>query len=237
MTQLTVVIPAHNEAENLPALVNEAHHALNGLADYEILVVDDHSPDATPQALAHLAAENPRLRFVRHARQGGQSSGVVTGVRHARGEWIATIDGDGQNDPADIARLWRELQARTDKNNIVLAGWRSKRRDSGLRIVSSRIANKVRSSLLKDATPDTGCGLKMFRREDFLKLPPFNHMHRFLPALFQREGKQVISVPVNHRPRLRGASHYGVWNRLWVGIVDLVGVMWLIRRPVKNEVE
>lgn len=237
MVELSVVIPAHNEADNLPALIGEIHAALAGVADYEIMVVDDHSSDSTPDALKRLAAENSRLRFVRHARQSGQSSGVVTGVRHARGEWVATLDGDGQNDPADIPTLWRSLQQRPDKTHIVLAGWRSKRRDSGLRILSSRIANKIRSSLLRDATPDTGCGLKLFRREDFLALPPFNHMHRFLPALFQREGKTVISVPVGHRPRMKGRSHYGVWNRLWVGIVDLFGVMWLIRRPVRNEVE
>lgn len=235
MPALSVVIPAHNEAENLPTLIGEVHAALAAL-DYEVLVVDDHSSDATPAALARLAAENPRCRFVRHARQGGQSSGLVTGVRNARGEWVATLDGDGQNDPADVAKLWAELSAQGFAP-VLMAGWRNKRKDTVVKIISSRIANKVRSSLLGDATPDTGCGLKLFRREDFLRLPQFDHVHRFMPALFQRAGIRTVSVPVNHRPRTRGRSHYGIHNRLWVGLVDLIGVMWLKRRPIISIVE
>ncbi len=228
MVALSVIIPAHNEAENLPVLIGEVAAALAGIA-HEIVVVDDCSADTTAAVLASLAV--PGLRVIRHARQGGQSSGVVTGVRHARGEWVATIDGDGQNDPADIAVLWAELQRQADRR-VVLAGWRTKRKDTVVKIISSRIANKVRSTLLGDATPDTGCGLKLFPREDFLKLPAFDHMHRFLPALFQRLGINTVSVPVRHRPRMKGRSHYGIGNRLWVGLVDMLGVMWLKRRPV-----
>jgi dolichol-phosphate mannosyltransferase len=156
----------------------------------------------------------------------------LSGVRAARGELIATLDGDGQNAPADIpalARRWRELQG-IDHAPVLIAGWRNKRRDTALRRLSSRIANAVRATLLGDATPDTGCGLKVFARSDFLALPWFDHVHRFLPALFRRAGGRTESVPVTHRPRTAGRSHYGVHNRLWVGLVDLCGVMWLQRR-------
>jgi dolichol-phosphate mannosyltransferase len=152
----------------------------------------------------------------------------------ARGRLVATLDGDGQNDPADIPALlvrWRaEGGDAADAGPMLLAGWRAARSDDWLRRLSSRVANGVRSRALGDGTPDTGCGLKLFARESFLALPYFDHMHRFLPALVRRHGGRVISVPVRHRPRRRGQSHYGVWNRLWVGIVDLGGVMWLRRR-------
>jgi dolichol-phosphate mannosyltransferase len=152
-------------------------------------------------------------------------------VLQARHPWIATLDGDGQNDPADIPHLLARLQAAAPEEDLhMLAGWRSKRQDSWLRRLSSKVANGVRGRLLRDATPDTGCGLKVFSRETFLRLPNFSHMHRFLPALVQRHGGRVVSVPVSHRPRERGISKYGLHNRLWVGIVDLFGVMWLLRR-------
>ena len=178
----------------------------------------------------------PRLRVIRHVRSCGQSTAIHTGVEAARFPWIATLDGDGQNDPQDIRVLLEVLSAMGSKGDATLiAGHRAKRHDSWLRKLSSRIANSVRGRLLGDRTPDTGCGLKMFRRDLFLALPFFDHMHRFLPALVIRHGGEIVSVPVSHRPRHAGRSKYGVHNRLWVGIVDLFGVMWLqhrMRHPV-----
>lgn len=227
---LSVVIPAHNEADNLANLLAEVRAALEGRIDYEIVVVDDASTDATPDLLRRTAAADPRVRPVRHVRNAGQSTSVRTGVARARAPWIATLDGDGQNDPADIPQLWAMVRDRDPDRPVLIAGQRVNRRDTRLKRLSSRIANAVRGSLLGDRTPDTGCGLKLFPRRVFLDLPYFDHMHRFLPALILRAGGEVLSVPVNHRPRGGGRSHYGVHNRLWVGLVDLVGVMWLQRR-------
>jgi dolichol-phosphate mannosyltransferase len=194
-----------------------------------MIFVDDGSTDGTAAALqAARAGGIPELRVIRHERRSGQSAAICTGVRAARAEWIATLDGDGQNDPADIPKL---LAARQQDSGLrLINGNRTTRRDTRLRRLSSRIANGVRGWLLNDRTPDTGCGIKVFHRETFLDLPRFDHMHRFLPALFQRAGAKIVSVPVSHRPRERGVSKYGLHNRLWVGIVDLFGVMWLIRR-------
>ncbi len=231
---LSVVIPAHNEAENLAPLVREIGAALSGAGagDWEVVVVDDGSSDGTGERATALACEVPHLTVARHPMSRGQSFAVVTGVRAAAAPWVATIDGDGQNDPADIPRLLaaRDREAGRGGGPLLLAGYRGARRDSWLKRVSSRIANGVRGRILGDATPDTGCGLKLFEREAFLALPHFDHMHRFLPALFLRAGGRVVSVEVGHRPRTRGRSHYGVSNRLWVGIVDLCGVWWLMRR-------
>ena len=229
-----MVVPVHNEGDNVTALIEEIHTALDGTVDFEAVFVDDASSDDTPLRLTELARRFPRLRVLRHRRNAGQSTAIATGVRAARGPLVATLDGDGQNDPSDIPPLlarWREEGGDAGSNSpLLLAGWRSSRNDNWLRRLSSRIANGVRGRLLGDGTPDTGCGLKLFERETFLVLPYFDHMHRFLPALVVRHGGRVISVPVRHRPRLRGQSHYGVWNRLWVGLVDLGGVMWLRRR-------
>lgn len=229
---LSVVVPVHNETENLAPLIGEIHAALEGRVVFEVVYVDDGSSDETPRLLAALAAKHPKLRVFRHVNNCGQSTAVRTGVRQALAPLVATLDGDGQNDPADIPALLDQYQAERarDSRPLLIAGQRAKRRDTPLRRLSSRIANGVRSRLLSDETPDTGCGLKLFAREDFLALPFFDHLHRFLPALFIREGGRVVSVPVNHRPRERGQSHYGVWNRLWVGIVDIAGVLWLKRR-------
>jgi glycosyltransferase involved in cell wall biosynthesis len=229
---LSVVVPVHNEAGNLESLVEEIHAALDGHPAFEVVYVDDASDDDTPRRLGELGRRYPRLRVLRHRVNCGQSTAIATGVRRAHGRLVATLDGDGQNDPADLPVLLQrwDLEAGAGPDPLLLAGWRSQRRDTWLRRVSSRIANGVRSRLLGDATPDTGCGLKLFEREAYLALPFFDHMHRFLPALFLRAGGRVVSVPVRHRPRLRGSSHYGVWNRLWVGIVDLFGVAWLRRR-------
>ncbi len=228
-----MVIPAHNEAENLGPLVREIGAALARTGGtWEIVLVDDGSSDATPARAAELAREIPHFRAVRHPSSRGQSFAVATGVRAAGGAWIATLDGDGQNDPADIPRLLvvRDATGAAGAGPLLVAGYRRRRRDTWLKRVSSRVANAVRGRLLGDRTPDTGCGLKLFEREAFLALPHFDHMHRFLPALFLRAGGRVVSVEVAHRPRERGASHYGMWNRLWVGLVDILGVWWLIRR-------
>ncbi len=238
-----MVIPAHDEAENIGPLIREVRAALARapeVADWEIVVVDDGSDDGTGARATELACDVPHLTVVRHPRKAGQSFALLSGVRAATAPWIATLDGDGQNDPADIPGLLaareREASARAAgaagpaRGPLLLAGHRATRRDTWLKRVSSRIANGVRGRLLGDRTPDTGCGLKLFEREAFLALPHFDHMHRFLPALFLRAGGRVVSVPVGHRPRTRGRSHYGVRNRLFVGIVDLFGVMWLMRR-------
>lgn len=235
---LSVVVPVKDEADNVRPLIEEIVASL-GAANvvYEIVYVDDGSTDATPEHLTQLMAEVPTLRVFRHAACCGQSAAIATGVTKATAPLIATLDGDGQNDPADIpALLARHAEAGGD-GPVMIAGHRTKRRDTGLRRLSSRIANGIRGGLLKDDTPDTGCGLKVFPRDAFMAMPRFDHMHRFLPALMLRLGGRVVSVPVNHRPRQRGVSKYGLWNRLWVGIVDLFGVMWLARRAVRPDVQ
>ena len=234
---LSVVVPVLNEAENIPGLVGEIRAALDGKLDYEIVYVDDGSTDDSVAVLRRLAAASPMLRLVRHGARSGQSAAIRTGVKAARGPWIATLDGDGQNDPADIPLLWAARDATGADALLLVAGQRQKRRDSWSKRWASRIANRVRAFLLDDQTPDTGCGLKLFPRALFLELPYFDHMHRFLGALVIRAGGRVRSVPVNHRPRMRGASKYGVLDRLWVGISDLAGVMWLKRRSQRPTVE
>ena len=229
--ELSVVVPVLNEAGNIEPLVAEVVAALDTGPRFEILYVDDGSDDATPRELAAARRRYPQLRVITHRRPCGQSTALRTGVVAARGEWIATLDGDGQNDPADIPKLLTVAQqAAATGQSLLVAGYRTRRQDSSIKRVSSRVANAVRSRLLRDATPDTGCGLKVFRRTDFLALPYFDHMHRFLPALMQRAGGRVTSVEVNHRHRQRGASKYGTLDRLAVGVVDLLGVMWLARR-------
>ena len=231
--EISVVVPVHNESPNVVRLLDEIEAALTGVARFEAVFVDDCSSDDTARVLADYAKSHAWLVVVLHRNNCGQSTAVRTGVREARGELIATLDGDGQNDPADIPALlarWRALRQSGSRQAVLIAGWRAKRRDTWLRRLSSRIANGVRSRLLGDATPDTGCGLKLFAREDFLALPYFDHMHRFLPALIRRAGGTVESVPVAHRPREHGKSHYGIHNRLWVGLVDMAGVIWLQRR-------
>lgn len=231
--EFSVVIPCFNERDNIVALAGEVRAACSG-SDYEIVVVDDCSTD---DSIAVLRAAQPgfdgRLRVVRHGVNSGQSAAVCTGVDFARGRAIVTMDGDGQNDPADIPRLLSVLRQTGVGVPIIVCGHRRQRRDTTVRRLSSKIANAVRAAALQDATPDTGCGLKALERELFMRLPRFNHMHRFLPALVQRAGGRSVSVEVHHRPRLHGQSKYGIGNRLWVGIVDLFGVMWLIRRRFK----
>lgn len=232
---LSVVIPVRNEAENIAPLVDEIRAALDRFVEYEILYVDDGSSDATAAEIMRLANDTPRLRLLRHTRSCGQSAAIRTGVRAAEARWVATLDGDGQNDPADIPELWRLAGGATASPLLMVAGYRRDRRDRWSKRVASRIANAIRARLLGDDIPDTGCGLKLFPRALFLDLPDFDHMHRFLPALVLRAGGLVRSVPVNHRPRRRGVSKYGVFDRLGVGIVDLLGVLWLQRRASRPQ--
>ncbi len=231
-----MVIPVRNEAPNIAPLVAEIRAALEGRCDFEIIYVDDGSTDGTAAAVQALARSMPRLRLLRHARSCGQSAAIHSGVKAARGHFIATLDGDGQNDPADILPLLELARAAPPAPALLVAGLRAKRRDPAAKRLASRIANAIRARLLNDATRDTGCGLKVLRREPFLELPFFDHYHRFLPALVLRGGGKVVSVPVNHRPRHGGRSNYGVFDRLWVGIVDILGVMWLMRRGSRPEI-
>lgn len=229
--KISVVIPVCNEAENVGPLAREVQAALAAHQPFEIIYIDDGSTDATLAALlAARAGGIPEIRVLQHSVRSGQSAAVHTGVRAARAEWIATLDGDGQNDPADIPALIAAQAAGGEDLRLVMGNRKASRKDTWLRRISSSVANGVRGWMLSDGTPDTGCGIKLMHRATFLELPRFNHMHRFLPALFQRAGAQVISVPVRHRSRTRGTSKYGLHNRLWVGIVDLFGVRWLIRR-------
>lgn len=236
---LSYVIPVLNEADSIVNLVEEILTTVQAGQDYEIVVVDDGSSDDTVARLTALrTSRGAPLRLLRHRRNMGQSAAIWTGALGARHAWLVTLDGDGQNDPADVPKLVAELQAATGRGDVhLVCGHRHKRKDSWIKRWSSRIANHVRSRLLRDDTPDTGCGLKLIRRDAFLRLPFFDHMHRFIPALIQRGGGVTISVPVNHRPRTRGQSKYGLHNRLWVGIIDLIGVSWLQRRAKQPQVD
>jgi dolichol-phosphate mannosyltransferase len=228
--ELSVVVPVHNEAENIGPLLDEVRRVLVGIVRFEIVVVDDNSADGTLACLDACGASMSELRIIHHGRNAGQSTALHTGVRFARAPLVATLDGDGQNDPADIPALLARYREAARGQWLLIVGERTTRRDAFMTRASSRIANAVRRLFLRDHTLDTGCGLKLFARDLFLALPYFDHMHRFLPALVLRAGGRVLSVPVSHRPRSGGQSHYGIHNRLWTGIVDMLGVAWLIRR-------
>jgi len=238
---LSVVVPVFNEQDNVAPLVAEIVASLRGRAaddggDFEIVYIDDHSRDGTFAALQRLKATVPELRVLRHATQSGQSTAIRNGVKAARGAWIATLDGDGQNDPADIPKLLAQ-RAQSPADVKLFAGWRVDRQDSGSKRWASKWANAIRSRMLRDDTPDTGCGIKLFERAAFLDLPYFDHMHRYLPALMQRAGWRTVSVPVHHRHRTTGVSKYNNLDRALVGIRDLRGVAWLIRRSRVTAVE
>ena len=238
---LSVVVPVFNERDNVTPLIDEIVAALRGNAllkggDFEIVYVDDHSRDDTLAVLQGLKATVPELRVLHHVTQSGQSTAVRNGVKAARGAWIATLDGDGQNDPADIPKLLAKRDESVADVKL-FAGWRVDRKDTGSKRWASKWANAIRSRMLKDSTPDTGCGIKLFERSAFLDLPYFDHMHRYLPALMQRAGWKTISVPVNHRHRASGVSKYNNLNRALVGLRDLRGVAWLIVRSKRTAVE
>lgn len=220
----------YNERGNVASLLNECQEALQAWClAFEIIVVDDHSTDQTSAMVRKMQSQLANVVLYRHHHNAGQSAALYTGVRVAKYDWIATIDGDGQNNPHDIKKLVDYAQDHA-KSGDLIAGRRHKRQDNWLRLMSSSIANGIRSRLLRDNCLDTGCGLKLFTKASFLRLPHFRNMHRFLPALYQRQGGAVFSVWVSHRERFNGQSKYGVMNRLWVGIIDLFGVMWLNKR-------
>lgn len=234
---LSVVVPVFDEEANVSPLLREIAVALRGRGPFEVLFVDDHSRDGTLAALRALREGFPELRILQHASRAGQSTAIRNGVKAARGAWIATLDGDGQNDPADILELLAERDAAPPEVKL-FAGWRVERRDSSSKRLASKWANAIRARMLGDDTPDTGCGIKLFERAAFLDLPYFDHMHRYLPALMQRAGWRTVSVPVRHRPRTAGVSKYGNLQRALVGLRDLRGVAWLIarsRRPGVRE--
>jgi dolichol-phosphate mannosyltransferase len=234
--ELAVVVPVYNEVDNLAMLIAEIRTALDAAGgNYEIIYVDDGSSDDSLQKLLDIKADCPPLRVLSHQKCCGQSAAIITGIKAARAAVIATLDGDGQNDPADIPALFAALKGAPDRDRLLVAGWRTKRQDTWIKRISSKIANAVRARLLGDDTPDTGCSLKVFTRAAFMDMPRFDHMHRFLPALMIRRGGNVISLAVNHRPRQRGISKYGTWDRLKVGIIDLFGVLWLLRRASQPE--
>jgi glycosyltransferase involved in cell wall biosynthesis len=226
---VSVVVPVRNEAGNIGTLVAEIGKALGGLWPFEVVYVNDGSSDGTEDELKRVIALYPWLRRVRHKQSCGQSSAVRSGVQAARAPLVVTLDGDGQNDPTFIPALLKALEAGAPRVGLI-AGQRVGRKASGFKKLQSRIANGVRGAVLRDGTRDTGCGLKAFRRDVFLSLPYFDGLHRFLPALVRREGYGIGYVDVVDRPRASGVSNYGLWDRLWVGILDLAGVWWLIRR-------
>lgn len=236
---VSIVVPVRNEAENVAPVIAEITAALDGRWNYEIIYVNDGSTDATGERLASIMKSRSNLRQIRHAASGGQSAAVRSGVRAARGAIVATLDGDGQNNPAFLPALISAIEEGGERTGLA-AGQRVGRKDTGFKKIQSRIANKVRNAILHDGTRDTGCGLKAFRREVFLAMPYFDGLHRFLPALVRREGYGIVYVDVIDRPRHSGVSNYGFFDRLWIGIMDLAGVWWLIRRkkpaPVATEV-
>ncbi len=233
--KLSVVIPMFNEAENAENLVSEVNSALENI-DHEIVIVDDKSTDNTAEILKKLQSKFSQLKVVCHKINSGQSTAIATGVINASNDTIATLDGDGQNPPDQIINLLMTAEKTSGSvekavENYLFAGHRQKRKDNLLKLISSKLGNGIRRSLLKDDCPDTGCGLKLFSKKVFSSIPHFNHMHRYLPALFKRQGLGVVNVPISHRSREFGKSKYGFWGRLKVGIFDLFGVAWLIRRP------
>ncbi|OIN86802.1 MAG: hypothetical protein AUJ12_04080 [Alphaproteobacteria bacterium CG1_02_46_17] len=231
---VAVVIPMLNEAESAPSLIAEIQAASQHAPITEIVVVDDGSTDNTAQIILGLKKQDPRIRLVKHTVRSGQSAAIRTGVTTANTTLCVTMDGDGQNNPADIPKLYAKFILTPDVPMLMIAGQRAKRQDSLLKKFTSRTGNGIRRALLRDGVRDTGCSLKMFRRNDYLKLPFFNHMHRFLPALFLREHGKIELVDVGHRHRERGISKYGFWDRLWAGLSDIFGVMWLMTRAAQK---
>ncbi|MBL8642924.1 MAG: glycosyltransferase family 2 protein [Rhodospirillaceae bacterium] len=233
--KVSVVVPMHNEAGAVARLLAEIDAALAARGPFEIVVVDDGSRDRTPDELLAAQKQHSHLRIVRHETNCGQSQALISGVVAAQSPWIVTLDGDGQNDPADIAKLFSARDAALSPANTLFIGHRTARGEDG-KALASKLANAVRAFVLGDATPDSGCGLKLFHRDVFLALPRFDALHRFMPALVIRAGGQVVSVPVSQRPRSYGRSHYGIIGRGLLGLVDLLGVWWLMRRSTRPKI-
>ena len=235
---VSAVIPAKDESMNLPMLLSEIQSALSDHCQFEIIVVDDGSTDHTYAVCEEWGQNHPdvALTIVRHQHAVGQSTALLTAVHQAKGEWIVTLDGDGQNDPADIPALM-DAAAKQDNPHFCIAGYRKNRQDTEWKRFQSRFANAIRQAVLKDGVKDTGCGLKLIPRRTYLALPYFDHMHRFLPALIRRLDGQIDVVPVNHRGRWGGVSKYNALNRAWVGFIDMCGVLWLSRRCKNPQIE
>jgi dolichol-phosphate mannosyltransferase len=230
---ISIIIPVYNEVDNVELLSQEVIKSLTTEEiPFEVIFVDDGSTDGTREKLYSLTLSTPSIKLVCHKSNYGQSAALVSGAKSAWYPILITMDGDGQNDPQDIPALLKHYKS----SYTVILGNRKKRDDNFLRQFSSRVGNGIRNWVLQDKCPDTGCSLKVFSKEGFLAIPHFNHMHRFLPALFKRNGYELINVPVNHRARNHGVSKYGVMNRLFVGIYDLVGMRWLLKRPCAPEV-
>ena len=236
---VSIVVPVRNEAENVAPLVAEIVAALERRWVHEIIYVNDGSTDATGERLQALMPQHPNLRQIKHARSTGQSAAIRSGVRAARGAIVATLDGDGQNNPVFLPDLIEAVESGQGRVGLA-AGQRVGRKDTGFKKMQSRIANAVRGAILRDGTRDTGCGLKAFPRDVYLTMPYFDGLHRFMPALVRREGLDIAYVDVVDRPRRSGVSNYGFFDRLWIGIMDIAGVWWLIRRkkptPIATEV-
>jgi glycosyltransferase involved in cell wall biosynthesis len=230
----SIVVPFFNEEENVPELAARvaAVFAATPAYDYECVFVNDGSTDGTRAALDRLAAENPRVRPLHFVKNCGQSAAVIAGMRHARGEFLLTLDGDLQNDPVDLPRFLELLQ-----EYDCVCGYRAKRNDDFIRKLSSRVANAVRNGILHDGIRDSGCGAKGFRRACVPALPCFNGVHRFMAVFIRKAGFTIVETPVTHHARIHGVSKYGIGNRLWRGLYDLVGVAWLRRRHVAYQVE
>ncbi len=235
---LSVVVPVFDEVENIESLIDEIQTVLGNAISHEVIFVDDCSQDGTLAKLMQLRHNRGSLRVLTHKRRSGQSAAIRSGINVAKSPLIVTLDGDGQNDPSDILKLLEAYENYGGaKKNILICGQRTERKDNFAKRLSSRVANFIRSRLLRDKIMDTGCGLKLFRRKDFIELPSFDHMHRFLAALMIRNGGKVIPILVSHRPRKCGKSKYGTFDRLWVGVFDLFGVIWLKCRPINPEVK
>ena len=237
---VSIVVPVRNEENNISPLISEIASALDGRWDHEIVYVNDGSTDGTAERLASEMRVRKNLRQIAHAKSSGQSAAVRSGVRAARGGIVATLDGDGQNNPAFLPDLISAIEKGGERVGLA-AGQRVGRKDTGFKKMQSRVANGIRNMILHDGTRDTGCGLKAFRRDVFLSMPYFDGLHRFLPALVRREGFDIAYVDVIDRPRHSGVSTYGFFDRLWIGMMDLAGVWWLIRRkkptPIATEVK
>ncbi|CAE6894197.1 Glycosyltransferase like family 2 [Vibrio sp. B1FLJ16] len=230
LPSISVVIPAKNEQGNIGKLVKEIHNSLKACPEFEIVITDDGSTDNTVQEALDAAQEcGCDLQVVSHEKSCGQSTAVLTAVKHAKGEWIITSDADGQNDPSDMPGML-ELAAQVKNLHFCIAGYRAKRLDTTWVRFQSKVANTIRHALLGDGVPDSGCGLKVIPKATYLRLPYFDHMHRFLPALIKSLDGEIVVHQVAHRDREVGTSNYNAWNRAWVGIVDLLGVIWLQRR-------